>query len=80
MDSATEALLETIRAKLRAYLTGRTAGGQAHPIRSLRRLARELEMSPSGLAKFIDGAAPYSATLRSVTEWYRLEVSGSRAE
>ena len=37
---------------------------------SLRSVAREVGMSPSGLKKFLDGAAPYTPTLRRLRQWY----------
>jgi hypothetical protein len=37
---------------------------------SLRRVAREIGMSPSGLKKFLGGTAPYSSTLRRLRAWY----------
>jgi hypothetical protein len=37
---------------------------------SLRSVAREIGMSPSGLGKFLDGAAPYTPTLRRLRQWY----------
>ena len=37
---------------------------------SLRRVAREIGMSPTGLKKFLLGTAPYSPTLRRLRNWY----------
>ena len=37
---------------------------------SLRSVAREIGMSPSGLKKFLQGTAPYSPTLRRLRTWY----------
>lgn len=37
---------------------------------SLRQVAREVGMSPSGLQKLLDGAQPYSATSRKLARWY----------
>jgi hypothetical protein len=37
---------------------------------SLRRVAREIGMSPTGLKKFLGGTAPYSPTLRRLRNWY----------
>ncbi|HEU0055337.1 MAG TPA: hypothetical protein VFQ39_19250 [Longimicrobium sp.] len=37
---------------------------------SLRRVAREIGMSPTGLKKFLMGTAPYSPTLRRLRKWY----------
>ena len=38
--------------------------------RSLRAVARELEMAPSGLQNFLDGTVPYAATLRKLRDWF----------
>jgi hypothetical protein len=43
--------------------------------RSLRGVAREVGMSPSGLQKFIDGATPYSMTRRKLERWYVREAA-----
>lgn len=37
---------------------------------SLRRVAREIGMSPTGLKKFLQGTAPYSPTLHRLRNWY----------
>lgn len=37
---------------------------------SLRSVAREIGMSPTGLKKFLQGTAPYSPTLRRLRAWY----------
>src|SRR3954471_22189202 len=37
---------------------------------SLRAVAREIGMSPSGLKKFLRGASPYSPTVRRLQRWY----------
>jgi hypothetical protein len=37
---------------------------------SLRNVAREIGMSPTGLKKFLQGTAPYSPTLRRLRSWY----------
>ncbi len=42
---------------------------------SLRRVAREVGMSPSGLQKFLDGATPYSSTRRKLERWYVREAA-----
>jgi len=45
---------------------------QAHIDRtSLRQVAREIGMSPSGLDKFVAGSKPYPKTLRKLKGWYR---------
>lgn len=38
--------------------------------RSLRSVARDVGLSPSGLQKFAEGAAPYRNTRRKLTEWF----------
>lgn len=37
---------------------------------SLRGVAREIGMSPTGLKKFLLGTAPYSPTIRRLRKWY----------
>ena len=37
---------------------------------SLRGVAREIGMSPTGLKKFLLGTAPYSPTVRRLKKWY----------
>jgi hypothetical protein len=37
---------------------------------SLRSVAREIGMSPTGLKKFLMGTAPYSPTVRRLRRWY----------
>ncbi|HEX5727006.1 MAG TPA: hypothetical protein VFX98_16135 [Longimicrobiaceae bacterium] len=37
---------------------------------SLRGVAREIGMSPTGLKKFLLGTAPYSPTLRRLRSWF----------
>lgn len=37
---------------------------------SVRQIAREIGMSPTGLKKFLEGTAPYSPTLRRLRSWY----------
>lgn len=44
--------------------------------RSLRQVAREVGMSPTGLQKFLAGATPYSATRRKLERWYVRETAG----
>lgn len=48
---------------------------------SLRRVAREIGMSPTGLRKFLDGTAPYAPTVHRLRVWYlRFGVTPSPAE
>ncbi|HEU4556301.1 MAG TPA: hypothetical protein VFS20_00580 [Longimicrobium sp.] len=37
---------------------------------SLRGVAREIGMSPTGLKKFLMGTSPYSPTIRRLRRWY----------
>ncbi len=37
---------------------------------SLRQVAREVGMSPTGLRKFLSGTTPYSATRKKLEGWY----------
>lgn len=43
---------------------------------SLREVARNVGMSPSGLRKFLDGAEPYSSTRHKLDRWYFAEGGG----
>jgi hypothetical protein len=69
--------IERARAKLLAYRTGRTAEGMPHKIRGLRQLAREVEMSPSGLSKLMEGTDPYTKTVDRLLRWYRGDCARS---
>ncbi len=42
---------------------------------SLRQVARDVGMSPMGLKKFLEGTAPYSATVRRLRSWYVRHVA-----
>ncbi|HWK90336.1 MAG TPA: DUF433 domain-containing protein [Longimicrobium sp.] len=46
---------------------------------SLRAVARQVGMSPSGIHKFLQGSQPYSPTLRRLRSWYE-GLSGSKSE
>jgi hypothetical protein len=48
----------------------RTAARQRTDAASLRAVARQVGMSPSGLSKFLDGASPYAKTLARLRAWY----------
>lgn len=37
---------------------------------SLRKVATEIGMSPTGLRKFLDGTTPYAPTVRRLRDWY----------
>ncbi|HYH83167.1 MAG TPA: hypothetical protein VEX86_25450 [Longimicrobium sp.] len=47
---------------------------------SLRGVAREIGMSPTGLKKFLLGTAPYSPTLRRLRKWYLQHAALSTGE
>jgi len=51
-----------------AHLRAMAAARVEHT--SLRGVAREIGMSPTGLKKFLLGTAPYSPTLRRLRKWY----------
>lgn len=59
-------LIETIRERVNAYITG----APGHEVLSLRELARRIGMSVGGLQKFAIGAMPYSATRRKLMRWH----------
>jgi hypothetical protein len=42
---------------------------------SLRAVAREVGMSPSGLQKFVDGSVPYLSTRRKLERWFVHEAA-----
>jgi hypothetical protein len=47
---------------------------------SLRAVARQVGMSPSGLEKFIAGGTPYSNTRRKLVEWWYREGTQSHLD
>lgn len=47
---------------------------------SLRGLAREVGMSPTGLQKFMDGSVPYLPTRQKLERWLVREVAAGRAQ
>jgi hypothetical protein len=47
---------------------------------SLRSVARQVGMSPSGLEKFIAGGTPYSNTRRKLVEWWYREGTQSHLD
>ncbi len=47
---------------------------------SLRSVAREVGMSPSGLQKFMDGSVPYLPTRQKLERWYVRETARSGDE
>lgn len=46
---------------------------------SLRAVARDVGMSPSGLQKFLQGSSPYSATRQRLERWYVRESATYRS-
>lgn len=42
---------------------------------SLRRVARDVGMSPTGLRKLLEGSRPYSATRQKLERWYVRETA-----
>lgn len=44
---------------------------------SLRNVANQIGMSPSGLSKFMNGAAPYQKTVGKLESWYLRARTGS---
>lgn len=41
----------------------------------LRKVARQIRMSPSGLSSFLEGTAPYQKSIRKLHAWYRRELA-----
>ena len=60
--------------ELRRLISARLAGV------SLRGLARDVGMSPTGLQKFVDGSVPYLPTRQKLERWLVREVAEGRAE
>ncbi|HEX2203403.1 MAG TPA: hypothetical protein VHG91_08895 [Longimicrobium sp.] len=48
----------------------RHAAAEAEQASSLRAVAREIGMSPTGLRNFLDGQTPYPSTRRKLNLWY----------
>lgn len=48
----------------------REAARLAAEASSLRRVARQMGLSPMGLKNFLDGRSPYAATRRKLTVWF----------
>jgi len=44
---------------------------------SLRQTAREVGMSPTGLSNFLNGAKPYTPTVRKLRKWYEEQRQGT---
>ena len=47
---------------------------------SLRSVARQVGMSPSGLEKFLSGGTPYSRSRQKLQDWWEREGSRPRSE
>ncbi|HEX9939764.1 MAG TPA: hypothetical protein VGB15_21695, partial [Longimicrobium sp.] len=61
-----ERLRETVRLRVEAT--------------SLRAVARQVGMSPSGLEKFLAGGTPYAGSRQKLQDWWEREGSRPRAE
>lgn len=44
----------------------------------LRNVARQIGMSPSGLAKLLDGTTPYQKSIRKLYAWYARELTSGK--
>ena len=51
----------------------RSLAGERVERTSLRAVASQVGMSPSGLSKFLGGAAPYQKTVGKLESWYLLQ-------
>jgi hypothetical protein len=54
----------------------RSLAGERVERTSLRAVASQVGMSPSGLSKFLGGAAPYQKTVGKLEAWYLLQQDG----
>jgi hypothetical protein len=54
----------------------RSLAGEHVERTSLRAVASQVGMSPSGLSKFLGGAAPYQKTVGKLESWYLLQQDG----
>jgi hypothetical protein len=54
----------------------RSLAGERVERTSLRTVASQVGMSPSGLSKFLGGAAPYQKTVGKLESWYLLQQDG----
>lgn len=68
----TAAEVSTPIGRMREVLAARVAAT------SLRQVAREVGMSPTGLQKVLDGADSYSRTRRKLERWYVRESAHAR--
>lgn len=58
----------------------RAAAKLAIEATSLRRVARDVGMSPMGLKHFVAGTQPYSATYRKLIAWHTVHQASSAGE
>lgn len=58
----------------------REAVGERVQASSLRAVARQVGMSPSGLHKFLSGGVPYQKSRRKLFEWLQHEEAGDAGE
>ncbi|HEX6911449.1 MAG TPA: hypothetical protein VF142_13680 [Longimicrobium sp.] len=75
-DGPRDPLIDTIRERVNAYITG----APGHDVLSLREMARRIGMSVGGLHKFAGGAMPYTATRRKLLRWYNSLTPATRDE
>jgi hypothetical protein len=68
MDSMTLSEQHSIRSAAIKHLRGSVAAHAENT--SVRRVARAVGMSATGLKKFLEGGDPYSPTLRRLRTWY----------
>jgi hypothetical protein len=58
----------------------RSLAGERVERSSLRAVASQLGMSPSGLSKFLGGASPYQKTVGKLEGWYLLQQDQDSAD
>jgi hypothetical protein len=74
MDSMTPNEQRSTRSATVEHLRGSVAAHAGN--RSLRRVAREIGMSATGLKKFLERTDPYFPTLRRLQTWYVKHAAG----
>lgn len=47
---------------------------------SLRGVARDVGLSPTGLGKFLNGSQPYPSTRRKLERWFAAQAAGNGAD
>lgn len=70
MDAKPTVVPEQLMAEIRSL------AGEHVERTSLRAVASQIGMSPSGLSKFLGGAAPYQKTIGKLESWYLLQQEG----